>query len=151
MFYLYNGYIEQYNISNRIHINPAHSQPYTNPECISFSVWLYIQYQCDILMPMMPTVARPSLVRTNSRFCSTLGASSEMAPRHLLSLPHWYLFARYTRLRIRTPTAERDALHPSIHIHFRLSAVCVPLYGVPIVWGWQQQAMWNTGFPCTPV
>ena len=58
----------------------------------------------------------PSLARTKSRICSTLGASSEMAPcqggtsKPLLSLLHWYLFARYTRLRPRTPTAERAAL-----------------------------------------
>ena len=60
--------------------------------------------------------ASPSLACTNSRSCSSLGASSEMAPHQggtskpLLSLPHWYLFARYTRLRPSTPTAERAAL-----------------------------------------
>ena len=60
--------------------------------------------------------ASPSLARTNSRICTTLGASSETAPHQgatskpLLSLPHWYLFARYTRLRPRTPAAERVAL-----------------------------------------
>ena len=60
--------------------------------------------------------ASPSLARINSRICSTLGASSEMAPHQggtskpLLSLPHWYLFARFTRLRPSTPTAERAAL-----------------------------------------
>ena len=60
--------------------------------------------------------ASPSPARTNSRICFTLWASSEMAPRQggtskpLLSLPQWYLFARYTRLRPRTPTAERAAL-----------------------------------------
>ena len=57
----------------------------------------------------------PSLAR-NSRTCSTMGPSSEMAPRQggtsksLPSLPHLYLFASYTRLGPRTRTAEIDAL-----------------------------------------
>ena len=65
---------------------------------------------------IMPIGTSPSLARTNSRIGSTLGASSEMAPHQggtskpLLSLRHWYLLARYTRLRPRTPTTERAAL-----------------------------------------
>ena len=60
--------------------------------------------------------ASPSLARTNSRICSIMEASSEMAPcqgwisKPLLSLSHWYLFARYTRLRPITPTTEIAAL-----------------------------------------
>ena len=37
-------------------------------------------------------------------------------------------------------------VHPSIHIHFRLS--CSPC---PILWGWQHQAILHTGSPCISV
>ena len=56
--------------------------------------------------------ASPSLARTNSRICSTF-IGDDPAPRRdqlLLILPHLYLFARYTRLRPRTPTEERATL-----------------------------------------
>ena len=36
-WYWYNYHLEQYDISNRIHINPARSQPYPNPKYISFN------------------------------------------------------------------------------------------------------------------
>ena len=40
----------------------------------------------------------------------------------------------------------KDVLHSSIYIHFRLMC-CL----CPILWGWQHQAMSNTGSPCIPV
>ena len=36
-WYWYNHHFEQYNISNKIHINLARSQPYPNPKYISFN------------------------------------------------------------------------------------------------------------------
>ena len=36
-WYWYNYHLQQYNISNKIHINPARSQPYMNPKYISFN------------------------------------------------------------------------------------------------------------------
>ena len=36
-WYWHNYHSEQYNISNKIHINPARSQPYPNPKYISFN------------------------------------------------------------------------------------------------------------------
>ena len=42
-WYWHNSCLEQYNTSNKIHINPARSQPYPNPKYISFNMWLWIQ------------------------------------------------------------------------------------------------------------
>ena len=42
-WYWHNNCLEQYNTSNEIHINPAHSQPYPNPKYISINMWLWIQ------------------------------------------------------------------------------------------------------------
>ena len=42
-WYWHNSCLEQYNTSNKTHINPARSQPYPNPIYISFNMWLWIQ------------------------------------------------------------------------------------------------------------
>ena len=42
-WYWHNSCSEQYNSSNKTHINPARSQTYQNPKYISFNMWLWIQ------------------------------------------------------------------------------------------------------------
>ena len=84
---------------------------------ISNSICGYeVKYQCDVLR-FENVNWRQSILGTHqltNLFHSGSFIGDGPAPRGtskpLLSLPHWYLFASYTRLRPRTPTAERDAL-----------------------------------------